>query len=63
MPYVIHVPPSSTIEVGTPVNRDIRNVPLLLTQIEKVSGDSPYRNNKHIFTTIAGGTFITFDNK
>ena len=50
MPYMTHVPPSSTKEGWNPVNRAIKNYPPLSTHIEKVSGDSPHMNNKLIFT-------------
>ena len=43
------------------VNRDIKNYPSLLTQIERVSCGSPYYH-KQLFTSIAGGAILKLNN-
>ena len=54
MPYIIHVPPSSTKEGWNLVNGDKKNYPPLLTRIEKVSGNSPFMNKNSYLQTIVG---------
>ena len=53
--------PSPPQKVRTLVNGDIKNYPPLLTQIEKVSGDSPYYY-KQLFTRMAGGAILKLNN-
>ena len=59
--YALYVIPPFTQKVRTLVNRDIKNHPPLLTQIEKVSGDSPYYCSQ-LFTRMTGSVIIKLNN-